>query len=135
MLDIVSGNNHPEWKHSLLEDYSRKIMENDFRFNSSQSKSLIAIKDNEPMGLMLYEDNPDFKIHLIHIVDDDLDILDAMMRTALSMAANAGKDSVTVHALDINGTMNSPCLRMGFKFSNDCPCCQRQESVCLRYSF
>ena len=135
MLNIISGKDHPEWKKRLLEDYSEKNMEKDIRFNSSQSESLIAIKNDEPTGLILYDDVSDFRIHLIHIVDNDQDILDAMMRSVLSMAANAGKDSVTIHAIDTDGTMNDSCLKMGFKFSSDCPCCQRQESLCLRYSF
>ena len=125
MIDIVDGRKHPDWVRSLLEDYSKANASMDMNFDSKGSESVIAVKDGAPAGIMMFDKDPSFKINMIHRYPDQDDVLEPMLKSIIAMAIFQGKDSVTVHSIDNDGTLYEFFCNMGFKNSADRPCSLR----------
>ena len=135
MIEVISGKDRPEWVKDLLEDYSEVQMKMGMDFNSTESDSVIAIKDGDPVGIVMFNGKPSFRINMIHAYLGHDDVIEPMLKSIISMAIFEGKDSVTVHSIGTNKALNDLLYGLGFRNTTDCPCCQREEAIHMMIHF
>ncbi len=135
MIEVTDGEKHPDWVRDLLEDFSRTNDDQDVTFDSKGSESVIAVKDGEPAGILMFDSEPSFRINMLHAYPGHDDVIEPMVRSAIAMANVQGKDCVTVHAVDKDGTLRGIFLNMGFKNASNGPCSLRKGTIHMKLSF
>jgi len=134
-MEIVSGGRHLDWVEGLLDDCSEVYGNMGIGLNGTESESLIAVSDGSPVGIVMFDRIPSFRINVLYSLPGHQDAIEPMLRSIIAMAIHQGMDSVTVHSVDYDGTLTNACRRAGFKMTTDCPCCQREGAIFLRCSF
>lgn len=134
MIKVFEGGNHPDWVDGLLDDFSKADNHTDMRFNSKGSASVLAVKDGAPVGIVMFDKDPSFRINMIHTFPDNEDTVEPMLKSIVAMAIFQGKDSVTIHSIDRNGTLTELFRNMGFKIADGCPCCHREGTIHMKLS-
>ena len=138
MVSIVGGENNPELKRELLEDYRMYCMSEGISYGGpyDNSDSVIAKEDGKAVGIAVYRTGSEFRIILLHAVDGaPEDTEERLIRAVSAMAANKGSYGIAVNSIDSGGRNFVTCDRLGFEFAGACPCCQRPGMVCMAKKF
>lgn len=135
MIEVIDGRKHPEWVKDLLEDYSKANASIGMDFNGKVSESVIAVKDGAPVGIMMFDREPSFRIGLIHTYPEHDDSFEPMLKSVVAMAAFQGKDSVTVHSISSNRNLIEILHGLGFTNYANCPCSLRENTIHMKYCF
>ena len=138
MVSIVGGENNPELKRELLEDYRKHCDSEGISYGGpyDDADSVIAKDDGKAVGIAVYKTGLEFRIILLHAVNGaPEDTEERLIRSVSAMAANKGSYGITVNSIDSGGRNFVTCDRLGFEFAGACPCCQRPGMVCMAKKF
>ena len=138
MVSIVGGENNPELKRELLEDYRKHCESEGISYGGpyDDADSVIEKDDGKAVGIAVYKMGLEFRIILLHAVDGaPEDTEERLIKAVSAMAANKGSYGITVNSIDSRGRNFVTCDRLGFEFAGACPCCQRPEMVCMTKKF
>ena len=130
MLTVTDASEHPQESSEMISQYRSENGLGESEINLENV--LLALDDDTPKGFICLRNG---RIESLYVQDEDDEVRERLLRAAVSMSMIKGRESISIHSVDLRGRTERICRHMGFTEDGMCTCSQRDGTVCLRLNF